>query len=254
MRATLLAALVGYIVGGAVWSPRFASSALAGRGPGYDAYARPSCELRAAENSGGSDSIDAITAKLRASYEKLQGLSMKFRQVNSWADMPESGEVSKGRLWAARGGKLRMEYTEPPGHLLVSDGWRVWVYVPENRQAVVDSVGGDGQSALAEMLLQSLDTGEAKLLGEDRVGGRKCYVILMEKPEDPPGLESLKIWVDSGSWLTRALELSDLNDNVTKFSFSDVKRLDEVDEGIFTFEAPPGVEVVESPLGEGGSR
>jgi outer membrane lipoprotein carrier protein len=250
----LLAALVGYIVGGAAASPRFASNAVAGPGHGCDAYGRPVSGLGASERSGASDSMDAIAAKLRASYEKLQGLSMEFRQINSWADMPESGEVSKGRLWAARGGKLRMEYTEPQGHLLVSDGWRVWVYVPENRQAVVDSVGGDGQSALGEMLLQSLDAGEARLLGEERVGGTECYVILMESPEDPPGLESLKIWVDGGSWLTRALELRDLNDNVTKFSFSNVKRLDEIDEGIFTFEAPPGVEVVESPLSEGGSR
>jgi outer membrane lipoprotein carrier protein len=195
-----------------------------------------------------------IAAKLRASYEKLQGLKMSFKQVNSWADMPESGETSEGRLWAARGGKLRMEYTKPPGHLLVSDGWRVWIYVPENKQAVVDSVGRDGQSALAEMLLQSLDEGEARLVGEERVGDTRCYVILREKPEDPPGLESLTIWVDPGSWLTCALELRDLNENVTRFVFSDVRRLEEVDVELFTFQAPPGVEVVASPLSEGGSR
>jgi outer membrane lipoprotein carrier protein len=198
--------------------------------------------------------MDEIAARIRASYENLEGLAMSFKQVNSWADMPESGEVSEGRLWAARGGKLRMEYTEPSGHLLVSDGQRVWVYVPENRQAIVDSVGRDGQSSLAEMLLQSLDTGEARLLEGESVDGVKCHVILMEKPEDPPGLESLKIWVDGRSWLTRALELRDINDNVTKFSFSNVKKLKDVEPELFIFEAPPGIEVVESPLSDGGSR
>ena len=199
-------------------------------------------------------SIEEIAANLRISYEKTRGLTMSFRQVNSWADMPESGEVSKGRLWAARGGKLRMEYSEPPGHLFVSDGRAHWVYVPENKQAVVDSVGREGGGTLAEMILRSLDEGEALLLGEERIDGKECYVILTEEPADQPGLESLKIWVDFEAWLTRALELRDFNENVTGFTFSDVKRLKEIDEDIFTFHAPPGVEVVESPLSEGGSK
>jgi outer membrane lipoprotein carrier protein len=204
--------------------------------------------------SANSDSLEQIAAKVRASYEKLQGLSMSFRQINSWADMPEPGEVSKGKLWAARGGKLRMEYTEPPGHLLVSDGRRVWVYVPENKQAVVDSMGRDGQSALAEMLLQDLDESHAKLVGEERADGRNCYVILVKDLEDPPGLEWLKIWIDRRSWLTCALELRDINENVTKFSFSDIRKLTKIDEDLFKFEAPPGIEVVESPLSERRSR
>ena len=179
---------------------------------------------------------------------------MSFRQVNSWADMPESGEVSEGRLWAARGGKLRMEYTDPPGHLFVSDGRVHWVYVPENKQAVVDSAGGEGGGTLAEMILRSLDEGEATLLGEERVDGKKCCVVFTEEPADQPGLESLKIWVDPESWLTRALELRDLNENVTRFTFSDVERLEGMDEDLFTFHAPPGIEIVESPLGEGGPK
>lgn len=198
--------------------------------------------------------MEEISAKLRESYEDLVGLKMSFRQVNSWADMPEAGEVSEGKLWAARGGKLRMEYTEPEGHLLVSNGDRVWVYVPENKQAVVDSVGPEGQSALAEVLLDFMEAGHAKLLGQESVRGVECHAILMEGFEDPPGLESLKIWVDRRSWLARGLELRDLNDNVTTFSFWDIERLKEVEGDLFTFEAPPGVEVVESPLGERGSR
>jgi outer membrane lipoprotein-sorting protein len=215
---------------------------------------RPTYESSPAAPSNCVHSIEEIAANLRISYERIRGLAMSFRQVNSWADMPESGEVSEGRLWAARGGKLRMEYTDPPGHLFVSDGRVHWVYVPENKQAVVDSSGGEGGATLAEMILRSLDEGEAMLLGEDRVDGKTCCVVLTEEPADQPGLESLKIWVDSEVWLTRALELRDLNENVTRFTFSDVERLEGIDEDIFKFNAPPGVEIVESPLGEGGAN
>ncbi len=200
-----------------------------------------------------SFSLDDIVKMLRRSYSDLEGLSMSFQQVNSWKDMPDAGEISKGVLWAAGGRRLRLEYSEPPGHLLVSDGERIWVYVPENKQAVVDTVGAGEGAALAETVLSFLDSGRLSLAESEKAQGTECYVLLVRDVLEPPGLETVKIWVDPGQWLARGIELTDVNGNVTTFVFSDVKRLKKVDEDRFTFEAPPGVEVVESPLSTGDS-
>jgi outer membrane lipoprotein-sorting protein len=198
-------------------------------------------------------SLKDIKANLRESYSGLNGLSMFFEQINSWVDMPETGEVSKGTLWAADGNRLRMEYSDPKGHLLVSDGTRAWVYVPENKQAVVDSVGGDEYAALGQMIMDFIDRGTASLIADEEVQRTNCHVILVENVTDPPGLRSVKIWIDPRVWLARGIELTDMNDNVTTFTFRNVKKLDKIDESLFTFQAPPGVEVVESPLSESGS-
>lgn len=198
-------------------------------------------------------SLKEITEKLRKSYSDLQGLSMFFEQTNSWVDVPETGEVSKGTLWASGGNRLRMEYSDPKGHLLVSDGKRVWVYVPENEQAVVDSFGAGEYAALGQMIMNFLDSGSVKLIGREEVRDVSCHVVSAEDVSEPPGLASVKIWIDPRVWLARGLQLTDLNDNVTLFTFWNIKRLKKVDETLFTFEAPPGVEIVESPLSADGS-
>lgn len=194
-----------------------------------------------------------IRENLRDSYSGLPGLSMFFEQINSWVDVPESGDVSKGTLWASDGNRLRMEYSDPKGHMLVSDGTRVWVYVPENKQAVVDSVGVDEYAALGQMIMDFLDRGTARLAPDEEVRRVNCHVVLVDNVTNPPGLRSVKIWIDPRVWLARGIELTDMNDNVTTFTFWNVKKLKKIDETLFTFEAPPGVEVVESPLGASGS-
>jgi outer membrane lipoprotein-sorting protein len=198
-------------------------------------------------------SMKDVKKNLSKSYSDLLGLSMFFKQVNSWVDMPDAGEVSKGTLWASGGNRLRMEYSDPEGHLLVSDGKRAWVYVPENKQAVVDSFGVGEHAALGQMILNFLGSGTAKLEEDEEVRRVNCHVVSVENVTDPPGLKSVKIWVDPRVWLARGLELTDLNDNVTTFTFWNVKKLKKVDAALFTFEAPPGVEIVESPLGAGDS-
>jgi outer membrane lipoprotein carrier protein len=198
-------------------------------------------------------SLKDIEKKLNEAYEDVRGLSMFFKQVNSWVDMPEAGETSMGSLWASEGNRLRMEYSEPEGHLLVSDGKRVWVYVPENKQAVVDSVGVGEHAALGQMILDVLGSGTAKLEEDEVVRRVSCHTVTIEDVTNPPGLKSVKIWVDPRVWLARGLELTDLNDNVTTFTFWNVKKLEKIDDSLFTFEAPPGVEIVESPLSAGGS-
>lgn len=198
-------------------------------------------------------SLEEIKKNLDQSYSGVRGLAMFFKQVNSWVDMPEAGEVSMGMLYASEGNRLRMEYSEPKGHLLVSDGSRVWVYVPENEQAVVDSVGVGEHAALGEMILNVLASGTASLGEDEEIRRVNCHVVRVEDVTDPPGLKSVKIWIDPRVWLARGLELTDLNENVTTFTFWNVKKLENIDESLFTFEAPPGVEIVESPVSRGGT-
>jgi outer membrane lipoprotein-sorting protein len=198
-------------------------------------------------------SLKDIKGKLSRSYSDVRGLSMFFKQVNSWVDMPDAGETSMGTLWAAEGNRLRLEYSEPEGHLLVSDGARAWVYVPENRQAVVESLGVGEHAALGQMILDVLGGGVAELQKDEEVRRVNCHVVTVKDLTDPPGLKSVKIWIDPRVWLARGLQMTDLNDNVTTFTFWNVKKLEDIDGGLFTFDAPPGVEIVESPLGESGS-
>jgi len=207
----------------------------------------------AAEEPDGS-LLDEISHRLEQSYSGVRCLAMEFEQINSLEDMPDGGDVSKGRLWAAGGNRLRMEYSEPKGHLLVCDGTRVWVYVPENKQAVVDSLETGEYAALGKMVMDLLGRGDAEVVGREKLEGADCYVVDVTNIEEPHGLASVRIWVDRGAWLAKGLRLTDLNGNVTTFIFSKVKRLGKVDEERFTFEAPPGVEIVENPVGSGGRR
>jgi len=196
----------------------------------------------------GSGEVERIARELEKSYSRVEGLEMDFEQVNSWPDVPESGDVSRGRMWVANGNRLRMEYTVPKGHMLVSDGRIVWVYVPENKQAVYDSLRGGRYVALSSIVMDLLGSGNASLAGREKLGGAECVVVDVADVTEPEGLASVRIWVDTKRWLAKGIRLCDVNGNVTTFVFSHVRRLRSVDPKLFTFEPPEGVEVVESPL------
>ena len=72
------------------------------------------------------------------------------------------------------------------------------------------------------------------------------YVIKMDPRENIHRyIKSMKIWIDEDTYLIHKLEYTDFNDNTSYFEIKNIDTKTRLDDSLFSFKAPEGVEVVD---------
>jgi outer membrane lipoprotein carrier protein len=150
--------------------------------------------------------------------------------------------VERGIVSIKRPGRMRWEYKDPEPKLFVSDGRTFYFYVPADRQVIVSEQ--DTQRSLAARLL----SGRGGLADE-------FDVSLEEPPEE--GVVRLKLvprqeqadltraHVDAETTgRIRSILIEDQQGNRTRYRFENVRENTGLDDRLFRFEVPKGVEVV----------
>src|SRR3954454_5706326 len=61
--------------------------------------------------------------------------------------------TERGRLLVKKPGKMRWEYTKPEEKLFVSDGVKMYSYLPQDKQVMVTSVPSDGEATTPALFL-----------------------------------------------------------------------------------------------------
>ena len=140
-----------------------------------EANAAPSREVVAAEDA--VSRSRTLLESAAAGLEAMKNLEAKFMQV------APSGQVSTGRFFLSRPGRLRFEYDDPNDMLIVATGGLV--YVHDGELQTTDSYPV-GQTPLRFLLAKDLDLGSAQVIAveEDRHG---IKITLAAKDEDLQG-------------------------------------------------------------------
>lgn len=159
----------------------------------------------------------------------------------------KDGEVrdeSSGTMALAKPGRFRWDYRQPAEQLLVSDGRSVWLYDADLEQVTVRPVG-ESLSTTPAMLLAG--KGGAAETFEARDGGRGGdleWVVLTPRRAESD-FASVQLGF-RGSELER-LDLQDRLGQTTRISFARIERNPRLAPSLFSFEPPPGVDVVGAP-------
>ena len=172
-------------------------------------------------------------------YADARTLTGRFEQrvVNEQASKQR---MQRGRFWLARpGGRYRWEYREPFPQVIVSDGETLWVYDEELAQVTVRALTEQDASLPAALLAEG--TRLASLF-DVTVSPQDPQVVLLRPLADDAGFESLELRFDAGS--LASLVLHDSLGRTTEFGFFDLVRNQPVDEAVFQFEPPVGVDVL----------
>ena len=181
---------------------------------------------------------DRLLADVRAAYESITTVRATFTQTNDWGLLADV-ETYRGELCVTSDGRLRIEYVEPKGHLLVSDGTWLWTYIPESGQAVRAAARTTGD-ALRRLFLDFLS---GQRLVDVRLEESSATLIL--EPEDELALRELAIRVDRRTGLGREYAWTDLEGNTARYVLTSMETNASFDDELFEFTPPSGVEVVE---------
>jgi outer membrane lipoprotein carrier protein len=165
--------------------------------------------------------------------------------------------VSAGKTIGAEGtvtfkkpGRMRWLLEGHEKQVIVCDGETLWFYQPEEGQVLRAPFESAFRSSTPVSFLTGVgriaDDFEVSLAGEE--GDRIELLLVPRKGEGELG--RLRLTVDRPSFDIVGAEVDDPMGNVTRLRFSDIRRNTGVEDSVFQFVVPPGVDVVDAPIGE----
>jgi outer membrane lipoprotein carrier protein len=195
--------------------------------------------------------------------ELAQALQRKYDGIRDFsADFVHSYEggalrkkvVERGHLLVKKPGRMRWDYSSPEQKVFVSDGVKLYSYIPADKQVVVSPVPADDQAATPTLFL----AGKGNLV-------RDFTATLADLPAGmAPGSQALKLvpksrqrdydWlvlvVDPATLSVRGLVTVDDQGGKSSFAFTNLKENVSLSDKAFEFKIPRGVDVISTSSGD----
>jgi outer membrane lipoprotein carrier protein len=146
-----------------------------------------------------------------------------------------------GRLYLQRPGKFRWDYSQPSEQLVLADGKQIWFYDKDLAQANVRDMDTSLASTPASLL-----SGNGSVTTQFNVTALPAnaglqWFQLVPKHADTD-FQLVRIGFDKGE--LRSMFLADKLNQITQLTFSNSKRNLSLAPDLFSFEPPPGVDVI----------
>jgi outer membrane lipoprotein carrier protein len=192
-------------------------------------------------------SPDQVVQKVQAYYSGTQKLAADFRQEYTNTTFGRAS-ISDGRVYVAKPGKMRWDYSKPDKKYFISDGTTLWVYEPDSKQAFEQSLKDQilpvavtflyGKGDLAAEFTAALDPG--------KYGGGDDLVLRLTPKQPSAQYKQLWLVVDPKDFHVKESVIQEASDNVNHFTFFNMKQNDKAkfEDKHFKFVAPADVKVI----------
>jgi outer membrane lipoprotein carrier protein len=189
--------------------------------------------------------------------EVAEGVQRKYDAVKDFsADFTHTyrGVVVKkqiterGKVLIKKPGKMRWEYAPPENNVFVSDGVKIYAYVPADHQVTVTAVPPADDATSPALFLAgkgSLSRDFTVSLVEPAAGmpaGTLALKLVPRKAE--PDYDWLVLDVEPGTYRLRGLVFTDAQGGTSTYSFANMKENVGLADKAFDFKVPRGVDVV----------
>ncbi len=197
--------------------------------------------------AGGPPSVpaDAVgeARRVEEALNGLRGFVASFTQTVESPGLPRP-QIEKGTVYLLRPGRMRWAYDVPRGKLALADGRKTYLYLPEERQVLVAPLDQEGTRTGISLLL-----GRADLIGSFSItwgpgpeGGPRPLMLTPRTPR--PEYQYLLV-ATGPDHLVRGLTVVDPLGSRVIYRFDRIRLVDTLDEDLFQFVPPVGVETQE---------
>ncbi len=220
--------------------------------------------LAAPSTAAPSAALKDVVATLEQGYRLLNDLQADFAQRATLASIKRE-ERGAGELFLKKpaGGPtmFRFDYTKPRQQI-ISNGKKVWYYLPDNRQVMVADMAAFFESGNSIALNYLTGLGNVsrdftiRFVGDGR-DKKGDYVVELVPKKPTPAMAKLRLTITAQSveqfhekgeardpFPIKASVLYDRLGNTTTIEFSKVRVNRGMAASRFNFKVPPGVEVV----------
>jgi outer membrane lipoprotein carrier protein len=155
-------------------------------------------------------------------------------------------DFASGKIFVRYPGKMRWEYEKPERQVIITDGFKLWIYRPADNQVMIGSAptffsDGKGASFLSDITLVrkkfTISLGESK---DDFF-----YELKLKPLEKTLDVTDIRLWVTKNTFTVIRV--------VTYNSYGDENRIEflnhefkaDLKDSLFSFEAPEGADVLQ---------
>lgn len=165
-----------------------------------------------------------------------------FKQV-TLNEYGQAQNTSEGQFYLSRPGKFRWSYKKPFIQEIVSSEGKVWFYDADLEQVTIKKMDDSLGSTPALLLSGEIELEDNFTLEQQGVDEDLLWIKLLPKNEDS-GFNYILIGLDND--VLGGMELSDNFGQLTRIYFTNSKINPSLEESIFKFIAPEGVDVFEN--------
>lgn len=193
-----------------------------------------------------SASADAVARDLQKKYDRVSDFSADF--VHSYrGGVLKQEATERGRLLVKKPGKMRWEYTSPEKKTFVSDGHKLYSYIPQDKQVIVSTVPPDDEAPTPALFL----TGKGNIVRDFSVAfdtvaeaapGNIALRLTPKKAE--PDYKSLTLVLQPAALTLSMLVTVDSQGGRSVFTFTNLKENVGIADNQFVFNMPRGVDVI----------
>lgn len=185
-----------------------------------------------------------VAAALQRKYDAVRDFSADFTHDY------EGGVLRKklserGTVEVKKPGKMKWTYKSPEEKLFVSDGVRMYLYVPADKQVMVSRVPAEDQATTAVLFLVgkgNLTRDFNVMYGED--GQADAYTLRLQPKLPERDYDWLQLSVDRGTLQIRTLMAADQQGGRSTFRFTNFKENIGLSDKTFAFKIPRGADVI----------
>jgi outer membrane lipoprotein carrier protein len=188
-----------------------------------------------------------LAQALQLKYDSIKDFSADFVHTYQGGVLRKQ-LTERGHVLIKKPGRMRWEYQSPEKKLFVSDGVKIYSYVPEDNQVIVSPVP-EGDRAGAPVLFLA---GKGNLTRDftpeivDVPAGfppqTRAIKLVPRVPQ--PDYDSLILVVDQPSLMLRGIVTIDTQGGQSAISFANLKENVGTPDKLFTFSIPRGAEVI----------
>jgi outer membrane lipoprotein carrier protein len=194
-----------------------------------------------------SPTPDTVARDLQHKYDRVTDFSADF--VHSYrGGVLKQQATERGTLLVKKPGKMRWEYTAPEKKLFVSDGHKIYSYIPQDRQVIVGTMPRDEHAPTPALFL----TGKGNITRDfnasfDKVAEAQpgSFVLKLTPKRREPEYESLTLVLDPKTLTIQMLITVDAQGGRSAFTFSNLKENVGVADNQFVFKMPRNVDVTD---------
>jgi outer membrane lipoprotein carrier protein len=188
-----------------------------------------------------------VAAAVQREYETVKDFSADFTHTYRGGVLKK--QVSeRGKMWIKKPARMRWEYGAPENNVFVSDGTKMYSYVPADNQVTIGNVPVQDVASTPWLFL----AGKGNLTRDFTVSlvdpapglpaGTLALKLVPKKVQ--PDYDWLILEVDPGTYRLRGLVTTDVQGGTSTFVFTNLKENVGLTDKQFEFKPPRGVDVV----------
>ncbi|MFH2011379.1 MAG: outer membrane lipoprotein chaperone LolA [Pseudomonadota bacterium] len=194
--------------------------------------------------------LEVIVAKVQDVYQNTKDFKAEFIQESTLKSISKT-QVANGKIYFKNPGKLRWDYYHPNKQEVVTDGKTLWMYIPQDKQVMINKLSNVYQSNTSTFFLSGMGNlkrdFDIQMVKQTLDNGEKDYTLKLVPKEPQSNLNELFLVVNKTTFQVMETYFYDFYGNLIRIKFKNPVVNRGLSDSIFIFTIPEGVEVIEPP-------